>query len=109
MTLIRIFFIMVAFVLATGCTAIAVRPVNATLDIKHVCIMDGQQMCFDGQMLGVIRDGFERRGITTEVYVGNLPSQCEYNLSYMCERTWDLGTYMNHAELRLYRGNAQIG
>jgi len=89
MVLIRVFFIVIAFVLASGCTTITVRPVNNALEIKHVCITDGQQMCLDGRMIGVIREGFERHGITTQVYTGNLPSQCEYNLSYMCEVTWD--------------------
>jgi hypothetical protein len=109
MVLIRVFFIVIAFVLASGCTTITVRPVNNALEIKHVCITDGQQMCLDGRMIGVIREGFERHGITTQVYTGDLPSQCEYNLSYMCEVTWDFVTYMKHAELRLYRGNAQTG
>lgn len=59
--------------------------------------------------MGVIRDGFERHGITTQIYIGDLPSECEYHLSYMCERTWDMAMYMHHAELRLYRAQTQIG
>jgi hypothetical protein len=95
--------------LASGCTSITVRPVVTALQIKHVCVKDCQQMCFDGQMIGVIRDGFERHGITTLVYTGDMPSGCEYHLSYYCEVTWDMATYMHHAELRLYRGQSQIG
>lgn len=106
---IRLFFIFFALVSVSGCTAITVRPVDTALEIKHVCIEDGQQLCFDGQMMGVIRDGFERHGITTQVYTGNLPPECEYHLSFMCERTWDIATYMHHAELRLYRAKAQVG
>jgi hypothetical protein len=101
--------IILALFFVSGCTAITVRPVDTALKIKHVCIEDGQQLCFDGQMMGVIRDGFERHGITTQVYAGNLPSECEYHLSFMCERTWDMATYMHHAELRLYRAKAQVG
>ena len=109
MVLLRSFFIFLALVSASGCTAITVRPVNPALEIKRACIEDGQQMCFDGQMMGVIRDGFKRHGITTQIYTGNLPSACEYHLSYMCERTWDMAIYMHHAELRLYRAQVQIG
>jgi hypothetical protein len=101
---------LLAMVSAFGCTSVKVRPVDVSLEISHVCIEDGQQACFDGQMLGVIRDGFERHGITTQTYTGDIPSSgCEYHLSYMCERTWDMATYMHHAELRLYHANAQIG
>lgn len=109
MVSIRSLFIFLALVSVSGCTAITVRPVDTALEIKHACIEDCQQMCFDGQMMGVIRDGFERHGITTQIYTGNLPSECEYHLSFMCERTWDMATYMHHAELRLYRAHAQIG
>jgi hypothetical protein len=77
--------------------------------ITHVCVKDGKEMCFDGEMLGVILDGFGRHGITTQVYSGNLPTDCEYNLSYMCNQTWDMAMYMHHAELRLFQKNFQIG
>jgi len=109
MVIIRIFFITFAFVLVSGCTTITVLQVNNASEIKHVCIQDGQQICSDGRMLGVIREGFDRHGIATQVYTGNLPSQCEYNLSYMCERSWDFATYLKHAEMRLYKGITQIG
>ena len=59
--------------------------------------------------MGVIRDGFQRHGITTQIYTGNLPSECEYHLAYMCNQTWDMAMYMHHAELRFYRAQAQIG
>lgn len=101
--------IILALVLTSGCTAIKVEPVSTALELKHVCIEDGQQACFDGDMMNIIRDGFERHDINTQVYSGNVPSECEYHLSYMCERTWDMATYMHHAELRLYRGHEKIG
>lgn len=109
MVLSRMLLIALAFAAASGCSAITVRPVNTASEIRHVCIEDSEKTCFDGQMIGVIRDGFERHAITSQVYSGNLPSECEYQLSYMCERTWDLATYMKHAELRLYKGKNQIG
>lgn len=59
--------------------------------------------------MGVIRDGLERNGISSQNYTGNLPSECEYHLSVMCERNWDVAMYMHHAELRLYRAQTQIG
>jgi len=98
-----------ALVSVSGCTATKVSPVDTTLKIKHACVEDCQQTCFDGEMMGVIRDGFERNSISTQNYTGSLPSECEYHLSIMCERTWDMAMYMHHAELRLYRAKAQIG
>ncbi|PKN53779.1 MAG: hypothetical protein CVU55_01235 [Deltaproteobacteria bacterium HGW-Deltaproteobacteria-13] len=105
----RWFLIFLVLGLVFGCTTIKVQPMDNTLKMRHVCIKDCKEMCFDEQMMGVIRDGFERHGITTQIYGGDLPSTCEYYLSYYCEVTWDFATYMKHAELRLYQGNAQIG
>lgn len=101
--------IFLAVVVAPGCTSIKVKPVDNIADIEHVCIEDGEKTCFDGQMLNVISDGFQRHGISTEVYTDNLPPECEYHLSYYCERTWDMAMYLHHAELRLYRAKSQIG
>lgn len=109
MPFVRSLVIVFALLAAYGCTAVKVRPVDTELQIENVCIEDGREMCFDGDMLGVIRDGFERHGITTQVYTGDLPPDCEYHLSYMCNQTWDLAMYLHHAELRLYRNNSQIG
>jgi hypothetical protein len=96
-------------VLSYGCSTVTVRPVSVSAPIKHVCIEDGSQMCFDGQLIGVIRDGFERHGITSEIYSGKAPANCKYTLAYMCERTWDFSTFMRHAEIRLYQDLSQIG
>ena len=105
----RLPYILLMLIVMTGCTSIKVRPVDTALAMKHACVKDCSDMCFDGAMMGIIRDGFERHGIKTQVYSGDVPSECEYHLSYYCERTWDMATYMHHAELRLYHANDQIG
>jgi hypothetical protein len=77
--------------------------------MKHVCIKNCEKECFDGDMLNVIQKNFERHGLSTRVYSGDLPSNCEYYLTYYCKRSWDMATYMHHAELRLYHADDQIG
>ncbi len=66
-------------------------------------------MCFDGDMINVICDNFERHDISTKIYTNDMPSECEFHLSYMCNMTWDLANYMHHAELRLYHRKNQVG
>ena len=104
-----ILIVIVLSTLLASCTSIKVRPVSNPSDIKHVCIKDGRQTCFDGRMLDIIHDGLQRHGITSEVYTGKLPPECGYALTYYCERIWDLATYVHHAELRMYREKEQIG
>jgi len=99
---------MLALLSMFGCTAVKVQPIKNNAEITNVCVKDCKDMCFDGEMLGVILDGFRRHGITTQVYSGNLPPECEYNLSYMCNQTWDMAMYMHHAQLRLYQMHYQI-
>ena len=83
MILIRSAFIILSLVFTFGCTSTTIKPVKSTMEIKHVCIQDGKLSCFDGAMMNAIRDGFENHGITTQIYSDNLPSECEYYLSYM--------------------------
>jgi hypothetical protein len=93
--------------LAIGCTSVKVQPVDSTLPILHVCIRQNPQVEVS-DFLHVLQDGFERHGIGTEVYYGNRPRHCEYILTYTALRSWDLKTYLSHAELRLQRGGQQI-
>jgi hypothetical protein len=51
--------------------------------------------------LSVLRDGFERHGISTEVHSGEAPSTCEFILTYTARQSWDFVTYLSHAELRI--------
>lgn len=97
------------FVLLSGCTVVTVTPVDSTLDIRHVCIKDCSDKCFDGRMPYLIQDGFQRHGITTEIYNSELPPECEYTLTYYCQRARDMASYLRHAEIRLYHGKFQIG
>jgi hypothetical protein len=106
---IRLLFIFLTLVLSSGCTTKKIIPVETGLELKHVCIENGKETCFDGEMMGVIRDGFKRHGITTQIYNGDLQPECEFHLSYMCNRTWDMAQYMHHAELRLYNVQSEIG
>jgi hypothetical protein len=109
MNAVRWIFIYLFLALASGCTTVNVRPVDAALPIKHICITNCEAQCYDGSMPDVIRDGFARHGITAQVYDGLLPAGCEYHLTYYCERDWDLAMIMTHAEVRLHRGSAEIG
>lgn len=97
------------FPLLSGCTAVTVDPVDSNLDITYVCIKDCPETCFDRRLLYLIQDGFQRHGITTEVFNCELPSECEYSLTYSCERAWGMANYLGHAEIKLYRGKSQIG
>ena len=106
---IRLVLILLSLALFSACTTIKIEPIDAKYSLKQVCIKNCEKECFDGDMLGVIQEGFERHGLSTNVYDDNLPSDCLYYLTYYCERSWDFVSYMHHAELRLYHNQDQIG
>lgn len=91
----------------SACTSVNVKPVDPTLTILHVCIEENPKVIV-GDFVGVLRNGFDRHGISTEVYRGAKPGHCEYTLSYTALQSWDVGTYLSHAELRLERGRQQV-
>ncbi|WP_414135613.1 Sbal_3080 family lipoprotein [Azoarcus olearius] len=88
---------------AAGCTHIDVTKMDAR---KHplslVCIEENPNASAT-DIVSVIEDGFQRRGILTAVYSGNAPSECEYSVWYLDEWGWDLAPYMRRAEIRLRR------
>jgi len=97
----------VAAALAWGCTSVTVRPVDRTTKLQHVCVQENPNVRVQG-FLSVIRDGFQRHGISTEVFSGTPPSHCEFTLTYTALQSWDFVTYLSHAELRLEQQGREI-
>ena len=68
-------------IVIASCTSVTVRPIDPSLALKKVCIKENTAVKVS-DFLGVLRDGFDRHGIATEVFVGNTPESCEYILTY---------------------------
>jgi hypothetical protein len=100
-------YIAIASLVLGGCTAVTVRPVDKTLEIKRVCIQDNPKVQVS-DFVTVVRDGFDRHGIATEVITGAPASNCSAVLTYTALRSWDLSPYLSHAELRLEKEGRQL-
>ena len=98
--------VVLSFVLS-ACTSVEVRPPDPALAIKHVCIQENPKVIVR-DFVPVVRDGLDRHGISTEVYSGTKPANCEYVLTYTALRSWDFAPYLSHAELRLERDGRQV-
>jgi len=98
---------LVVFALLCGCTKVTVEPLDRQLEVRHVCIEDNPAVTVPG-FVDVVRDGFRRHGIETEVLSGERLEECEYRLTYTALRSWDGVTYLAHAELRLLRNDTQV-
>lgn len=101
-------FIVAILLTLTSCTSIRVQSLNPDVHkIHHVCIEENPSVIVQG-FPNVIQKGFERHGITTELYSGIMPQYCECKLNYSANQTWDMAVYLTHAELSLYMDNERI-
>jgi len=78
------------------------------MTMQKVCIRDNPRVQVS-DFVNVVRDGFDRHAIATEVIYGQMPEKCEYVLTYTALRSWDFSPYLSHAELRIEKDGRQIG
>ena len=93
-------FVIAVVLAVVGCTSIQVQPIDRSVNLKHVCIQENPKVIV-ADFVTVLRDGFDRHGISSEVFSGAKPERCEYVLTYTALQSWDFSTYLSHAELRL--------
>ncbi|MEM1144095.1 MAG: Sbal_3080 family lipoprotein [Pseudomonadota bacterium] len=88
----------------SACTSVDVKPLNAQSDPDLICIEENDKVIV-GDFLSVVQTRIEDHGILTDVFPEKAAEYCDYVLTYVALQTWDMGTYMHHAELRLlYQG-----
>ena len=93
----------------SACTSVTVRRPDPNFVIKNVCIQENPKV-WVSDFLPVLKNRFTRHGIATTVYSGTTkPAGCEYVLTYTALQSWDLETYLSHAELWLEKDGRQIG
>lgn len=91
-----------------ACTSIKVQELDPKLQISHVCIQKNPKVIVE-DFLPVVQRGFMKHGITTEVFEGAKPFYCDYYLTYTALKTWDVGMYMHHAEVSLFKNLEMVG
>ena len=103
-------------VFQTGCTSVTVEPVNSQSagtgvvigDIDGVCIKNNPAVKVE-DFVPVIRERLNHHGIKSKVIEGNSSSvECPYVLEYTAKRSWDLVTYLSHAELILKNNDNKV-
>lgn len=82
----------------SGCTAISVEPVSSEHGMKHVCIEENKSV-IRSDFLPTLEKGFQRHGISTDVYERNAPASCEFFVTYTATQTWDIAMVLKDAEI----------
>jgi hypothetical protein len=83
-----------------SCTSIQVQPLPTSLSPEKVCIWKNDRVQVE-DFVTVLRDGFARHGIPTEVHSGDPFDVCTFVVTYTALRSWDLALYLSHAEIYL--------
>ena len=104
------YFSVVSFsvvVFLVGCTSVQVKPLDSSLAISKVCIEKNEKVIVP-QFLEILKSGFDRHGISTEIFHGKAPDECEIVCTYTALRSWDFTPYLSHAELWLRDQNGKL-
>ena len=93
----------------TACTSVQVKPLDSSLVVSKVCIEENEKVIVP-QFLEIVRSGFDRHGIASEVFPSKPPASCGVVLTYTALRKWDFVPFLSHAELWLRDQNGkQVG
>lgn len=100
--------IIFAVVLLSACAAVVeVKSANSALAIQHVCIQDNSNVAV-GDFLQALRDGFDRHGISTEVFKDTKPANCEYVVTYLADTRWEWRVFLSDAEIRIEKDGRYV-
>ncbi len=106
---IRLTLLTLSCALYGSCTSVDVKRVQYSNNpIKLVYIQQNPDVAVD-ELLSVIENGFQRRGIQTKIIINEKVPESAYVLTYTASRGWDFTPYLKHAELRLKEGNRLVG
>ena len=103
----KLFFAALFLVLLlSACTSVKIKPLDSSLAITKVCVEENEKVIVP-QFLEILRSGFDRHGLATEVFPEKAPAACQIVLTYTALRSWDFSPYLSHAELWLWDSNGK--
>lgn len=98
----------VSCLLMGGCTSLTVSPISSNSNLKHVVIVKNPKVEVKN-FISVLQEGFERHGISTEIYAGGeIPTSIGV-VNYTALRSWDGWPYMSVAEVTVKQDSTQVG
>ena len=105
----KLLILVAMFFLLGACATTNVKPIDQKYhNIDHICIKENFRVAVT-DFLDVVQNCLKDHNISSSVFIDTAQPHCEYFLHYIAWQTWDLATYMHHAELWLYKGEEEIG
>jgi hypothetical protein len=91
----------------SACTSITVQPVSAAEDIREICIENNPRVQVR-DFVSVLQNRLAYYNIQSQVVENKSAQGCVYSMTYTALRSWDVTTYLSHAELYLWKEGRQI-
>ncbi|MDV7340121.1 Sbal_3080 family lipoprotein [Terasakiella sp. A23] len=76
--------------------------------IEEVCIRNNPSTKMSAYQ-PMLQRLIEAKRISTRIYDGRLPEDCEYNLSYTANWSWDGGMYLRYNKIDVFKGRTPVG
>lgn len=92
---------------SVSCTVVDVKRADQSLQLTHLCIQENSSVIVPN-FVSVLRNGISRNGLTSEVFSGQKPANCDFVLTYTAKQSWDFKPYLAYAELHLGRNGQEI-
>lgn len=104
---IKRFFLICATLFVVSCTSIQVQPLDPSLSVSKVCIEKNSKVLVS-DFLDVLKTGFNRHNIDTQVFAEKAPDACQAILTYTALRSWEFTPYLSVAELWLHDQSGEL-
>jgi hypothetical protein len=101
-------------VLFAVCIALTACSITQTVEpirsaqVSRVCVLNNTDVLMD-DFQPEMQKQIELKGIPTQVYTGNRPSECSHHLEYSANWQWDMAVYLVYADLRIYDAQGLAG
>ena len=92
----------------TGCTSIKVTPIPALYNVQKITIKNNPKVIVS-DYVPVIREGFDRHGISTEISDNVSNNKDKFSATYTALRNWDIIPYLTHGEVKVWYKGRIIG
>ncbi|OAM31125.1 hypothetical protein A7P95_01085 [Eikenella longinqua] len=103
----KVFAVLLGATALSACTFVTVQPVSAAEDIKEVCIENNPRVQVR-DFVSVLQNRLAYHNIQSQVVENKANQGCVYSMTYNALRSWDITTYLSHAELYLWKDGRQI-
>lgn len=103
------FMLLIVFMSLGSCTI--TKKVNSISDVMpagaNICIEKNEKVA-EPDILNVIQNVFVKSGYQVNVFP-KAPESCDYRLTYIAYRSWDIFTFLSHANIYLFNKHELIG